>query len=349
MATTLSDVASQAGVDKSTVSLVLGRSKAGERISQATRERIIAAAKDLGYRPNVLARGLRSGRTYSLGVLWSLSVPVVSAAMVRSLGTMAHCNKCISYVLDSLGSVDAIAEALEEFASRRVDGVVVELWFAIKDQPKIASLLSEFKSVVVVSPIPQGTALDHVVHDRCSAIEEVADHFAKTGRNKPGMLLVNDGQDETQSMKATKFVSRLRSHGISVPESNIVGVQRHEDGFRDCQWHWAELTEGTLDSVFGRGKLPCDSLLCGGDDMAMSAVSWLESRGQRVPEDVAVVGFNNYDFSKYYRPALASVKRNDQAVVTAVEKMLFGRVAENDRPSQHETVTMEFVCRESAG
>jgi DNA-binding LacI/PurR family transcriptional regulator len=97
------------------------------------------------------------------------------------------------------------------------------------------------------------------------------------------------------------------------------------------------------------GAFDFDCLLCSTDEGAVVALSWLKERGLRVPEQVAVIGFNNAMFSPWLTPALASVDRRDEAVAGAIERMVFERLTDGAQGGRRERIAMKLVARASAG
>ena len=342
MRTTLSDIAREAGVDKSTVSLVLNRNEASRRISEPTRQRVLETAKRLQYRPNVLARAMRGGSTYSIGILWSLAVPIVSAGVARSLAIRARKHGYTPYMLNTGDDRDAFMEALQDFAARRVDGVIIEAHHSFAKQALLEEECGNFQAAVLVTAEPSETKTDQIVHDRYAAIRQVADHFIRTGRKRPAVMLA----DTDCSSKGQIFATQLAQHGVTLAAGNLIGLpcQATVTG----EWCWARTTYETLTARFADGP-PFDALMCGADEMAMAAVAWLKSHGLKVPDDVAVVGFNDYEMSRFCDPPLASVCRHDDEVAKWAGEMLFDRLKNADLPQQCREISMEFVRRESAG
>ena len=97
------------------------------------------------------------------------------------------------------------------------------------------------------------------------------------------------------------------------------------------------------------GRNPFDALICSTDEGAAAVINYLYDMGCKVPDDVAVSGFNNIDITSYFKPPLASVDRRNQDVAECVTKMLLNRIANKDLPQQHEVIKMKFIHRESAG
>ena len=341
---TIADIAKHTGFDKSTVSLVLSRNEAGMRISEPTRQRIVATAKHLNYRPNMLARGLRGGRTHSVGILLSLALPdAVRVARSLAVGAMEH--KCTPYVVDSQGDPKVMAEVLNDLLDRRADGVILEVNSPVIADVDLVMTLKQFRAAVLVGlERHEDVGLDQVVHDRFGAICTIAEHFVRSGRRRPAFLTA----EFAPNGKVKTFVSRLREYDIDVATDNVVNLQYDLDKVSG-EWYWAKWAYEALEARFTNGRIPFDSLLCGSDEMAAAAMSWLRKRGLKIPEDVAVVGFNDSEASRYFDPPLASVDRRSQEVSALLERMLFERLENPDLPIRTETIAMDFVRRESAG
>ena len=343
---TISDIARRTGFDKSTVSLVLSRKKTGGRISEPTRERILAAVKELNYRPNMLARGLRGGRTHSVGILLVFSVPDTTR-MARSLTMGAMRHGCTPYVVDSQEDPELITSVLLDLLDRQADGVIIETLHPLEMDSELVMTLKYFRAAVVLGRhYHEGLGLDQIVYDSCSAIRAVADHFARSGRQRPAFL-------KTKSMAknmTNAFTEQLGDHGITVTADQLVTLKHEYDQEKALgRWEWAKWAYEAMEAHCSKGGVPFDALLCPSDVVAVAAMSWLRERGLRIPEDVAVVGFNNTDWAGYLDPPLASVARQRQRVSALVEEMLFSRLEKPDLPIRAERIAMEFVHRESAG
>jgi len=343
---TIADIAKDTGFDKSTVSLVLSRKKAGMRISESTRRRIVATAKRLNYRPNMLARGLRGGRTHSVGMLLIFSVPD-TMRIARSLAVGAMNHKCIPYVVDTQGDPELITNVLMDLSDQQADGVIVEMLDPLEVDSEPVITLKRFRAAVVIGRnYHENLGLDQMVYDSLPAIRAVADHFARSGRRRPGFLMT---KHMPKSM-VNAFVDQLGDHGLVVTTDQLVTLKHEYDQEKALgEWDWAKWAYEALEAHCGNGKIPFDALLCPSDEVAVAAMSWLRKRELRIPEDVAVAGFNNTDWSGYLDPPLASVTRRSQEASAMVEKMLFERLEKPDLPIRTETVAMNFVHRESAG
>jgi LacI family transcriptional regulator len=337
MAVTIYEIAKEAKVSKSAVSAVLGVStRSGSRVGTKTRARIQAVAQGLGYRPNLLAKGLAGGRTRTVGVLWSLGGPHPSEGMARNITLGAQRHDYVTHLADHLSDPAVARRLLGDFRRRGVEAVVLEDgtgWMA----PDLEAPLREFAAVVVVSSRPATGNWDWIHRDRVGTYREMADHFARTGRRTPAILAHVSSQS-----KIDAFLGRCRWWGMRVTEESILDVPCFEGSSLTASYR------KTLDGRFP-GRFPFDALMCSSDEGAAVALTWLRSRGLGVPEDVAVCGFNNTPFAELLSPPLASGDRRDAEVAACIEEMIFDRLADPESPPRRRSIPMRFIWRESAG
>ena len=334
MRVSLKKVAERAGVTGAAVSMAL---RDNPRISKARREEVKRIALEMGYKPNLLARGLVGGKTHSIGIVMAGlggGAPPATMDITRSIMLDVIDRQYLGSIADSMSGKEAILWTLTDFIGRRFDGVVFQNWTYCPLEKPFLSLLMEFPSAVVIANRKESLALDQVVHDREPAIEAAAEYLVRTGRKMPVIVCVNDP-------KAKMYIRKFEQCGINVRADAII----EEPGYSKNYGVVREAMEERL----GGGKVPFDVLICNNDVSATMAMSWARSKGLRVPEDVAVIGFDNQDTSEYLLPPLASVDRQSEEVARLASMMVFNRLENPDSPPCCETVPMRFVLRESAG
>lgn len=332
------EVAQLAGVSQATVSRVFtGRAP----VSEKTRQKILDAASQLGYRPNPLASGLRGSPTRTLGIAWSLSGPHDSEGMVRRLALKGHARGYATHVADHLSDPATCLHLITDFADRGVDAVVLydsqaTLWPMLQQ----AGLLHRIARWTVVTQVRPGfeqlqaEGIPTILHNRDQAICQVVRYLVQTGRRSLAYLtpcISNRG-------KADLFIAQCRAEGL--PEQHIQ-VFDTGDG---CSQSFFDALAKTFPHP---QRLPFDALFCSTDQGAMAAHAWLRSVGWRVPEDVALIGFNDSDTSPWCDPPLASVARQDDELTDQIEHSLF-----DEDPLAHPAaieISMRFVWRASAG
>ncbi len=328
---TIYDIAKKLNVSHATVSRALRNNPA---IAASTREKVQKIAAKLNYRPNLLARGLTGGATRTLGVVWTLSNP---GEMAKRMATRAQQHEWVAYTADTMKEKGIIQRVLADFVSRGVDAAVVELGHQIPLSPELEEYLNRFRAAVIVTPSPRNTQLDQVVHDRFGAIRSIVEHFAKSGRKRPGILVpVAESQP-----KIDVYLEEFRKYGIYPEGRSVIDVRMKDVG--------NERFLEVLKTICEENSSPFDCLFCSSDELAMIVISYLKSKGLDVPRDIAVAGFNDNKTSQFMIPPMASVVRKDREVADTIERLLFSRLENPELPPRQETVAMEFVWRESAG
>ena len=308
-------------------------------VAEKTRAKILKVASELGYRPNIMAQSLRSGRTNSIGLLWSLGGPHDSIGVVRNISIRLMHKGYACHVADSLSDPEIIKKCLTDFCSRNVDGVIVQLDEKLISNKEIYALLQEISNVIIVSPESIKNGFDSLTVDRTQAIREIINHFALNKRKKIIFLTTKD------SGRERAFLEQVKLHGLSCDDNYIIYLDNCYDNEEQNRWDYfvKELKDRFND------KMPFDALICSTDEGAAAVISYLEKIGFRVPEDIAVAGFNNSGMTPYFRPPLASVDRRNQDVAESVVKLLLNRIKHPAGSQQYELLEMKFIHRASAG
>jgi DNA-binding LacI/PurR family transcriptional regulator len=332
----LKQVAERAGVTGAAVSMAL---RGHSSISASRRKEIKRIAEEMGYKPNLLARGLAGGRTHTVGIIMSglcHGAPTATIDMARSIMLEAINRGYVGAIADSMGGDKVILQTLADFAARRFDGIVFQNGSYSPTPEPIVAMLQEFGSAVVITNKKDDfLSCDQIVQDRGPALDAIAEYLAKTGRSKIVLAAI-------YPPKAEAYKQSLNKYGISVqPEASFDVVEG--EGLSYDAFH------KELEKRFGNSTSVVDTIICNNDTHGAVAIDWVRSRGLRIPEDVAVIGFNDEPFAAYLQPPLASVARQSDQVVSFAVDMLFSRLENPGLPHRCEFVPMQFINRRSAG
>ncbi|MGW8995706.1 LacI family DNA-binding transcriptional regulator [Streptomyces zhihengii] len=339
---TIKDVARHAGVSEKTVSNVLNDYV---HVSDRTRRTVREAIDDLGYRVNLAGRHLRSGRTGIIAlVVPELEVPyfaelaghVVEEAGRRSLTVLIH---------QSGADRERERAALAGFGSDFVDGVILS---PLALAPEDLRAHTGMPPTVLLGELLTDGA-DHVAIDNERAAREAAEHLLGLGRRRILTVGGQDGPGVGTAQARTRGVrSALAAAGIALDPSWLlpVGAFHMADG------------SAAVGRALGGGLRP-DALLCLNDQLALGALRALHEHGARVPEDVAVIGFDDVEAGRFSVPTLSTVAPDKRAVATVALDMLQHRIGETSRagtaaaPSgavpRDRIVAHRLVIRESTG
>lgn len=277
---TVRDVAKHAEVSVTTVSYVLN--KRGS-IGEETRQRVLKAAKKLGYQQNRAAQSMKTGRSNILGLVFPNIVNPFFASLAQSVLLEAQRKGYQVFLVDTEGSYDNEKRAVQGLIQQGVDGIVV---FPVDDSD---SFLEGGLDVPVVVLDRDVSNVDLVQAEYYAGGQMIAEYLQGLGHKKFGML---DGPQVVASARARSkgFVDGL-GKGAKL-------VWRLEQAYE------MDLTEEALDKL----DASVTAIVCGNDLIAIATILALRSRGIAVPEDVSVVGFDDILFASKISPTLTTIR-----------------------------------------
>jgi LacI family transcriptional regulator len=327
--TSLRDVGVLAGVSFQTVSKVL----AGKgSVSPATRARVLAAAAQLGYVPNTLARGLATQRTMSIGFLTSGLASFVFAPML--LGAEREARRHGYFTLFNFvdNTVDSAIHVLQQQIERRVDGVVSAALAASGNDVYGALLRSNVPSVATHSVAGGGVPV--IGEDAEAPGYLAAEHLAQLGHRQiaiiPGVLT-----GERSGGRLTGNIKAMEAAGISYDRDLV------EPGSWSIECGFTAMTK-----LLDRGR-PFTAVIAHNDHMAMGAIRALHMRGLRVPEDVSIVGCDNLDFARFTNPPLTTVNISFESTGVIAVRTLLDRINGEFTVPERIVLPCSIVVRES--
>lgn len=299
-AVTIRDVARLAGVSLSTVSQVLN-GRVGYA-SATTRDRVLAAAGELGYRPNALARGLVTSRTGTLGVVITDITRGFFTQVVGSIEQVASAQG-YSVLLACAEGVQPEQAALETFLDKRVDGIICMSSTAQSSADHIIQVTRYGVPVVVINRSIRTPELNQIGWDDVESGHRATEYLISLGHRRIAHLSgrhehpTADAPDRRAAVdRATGYRSALLAAGLPVDESLIVHAEfDYHQSFAAC---------GPL---FDRDDPPT-AVFAANDVMAIAIVNALHRRGLRVPEDVSVIGANDDLSAVHVDPPLTTVR-----------------------------------------
>ncbi|MEU8873953.1 LacI family DNA-binding transcriptional regulator [Streptomyces javensis] len=328
---TVKDVATLAGVSPKTVSNVIN---GFVHVSPATRERVQRAIRELGYRPNRVARNLRRGSTGMIGlVLPELDVPYF-AELGRHFLTTAEEHGRTLLIEQTLGDREREAAVIHGLGDQVVDGMVVSP-LALHG----SALADHLGTVplVLIGERPSGGLADHVVIDNVAAAKEAVAHLVAGGRRRIAAIgLQPEPYIGTPLLRRTGYRQALEEAGLALDPL----LERETP-----RYHLAEGARA-MAALLDRPEPP-DAVFCFNDALALGALRTLYERGLRVPDDMAVMGFDDVEAARYSTPSLSSVAPDKSAIARHAVDLLLERIGTPDRPAQEVVVGHTLHTRES--
>lgn len=321
---TMEDVAHRAGVSRALVSLVM---RGSDKVSDRSRIAVLAAADDLGYRPNLNARHLASKRTRTFGLIINdLHNPYFATV---ADGVKAAADDASYRLLLSSAFLDVKTEqaALETFIDFNVDGIILS---GARVSKRIIEQTAASVPVVVASDPVTSSKVDTIRNDDQLGAERVVEHLVGLGHRR--IVHIDGGRGAGARQRRAGYVATMERHGL-VPHVQP-GVFTEASGVTAAEN--ALLQDPGLTAIFA-----------GNDISALGALDVLDDAGKRVPDDVSLVGYDNTFVSALRHIALTSIDQSRDEIGRLSVQMLIERVEHGRTKSRHLTTDPTLVIRET--
>ena len=305
MSVTIGDVADRAGVSTATVSRVLSGSV---KARAATRERVLSAVRELGYRPSGVARSLKLQRTQTMGVIISDVENPYFAEMVRAIEDVARELDYALLLCNGAEDPEREAAYLELLAERRVDGIVIATGGVGKRHARwLAHAPIPVVMVNTETPVP---GVPTILSDNRDGGRLAGELLIRLGHRELGHLAA-PAAHAAAAPRLAGVRDALKAAGLGGDCLAIAEGDGHVAGGERAMFE-------LLDSAPG-----VTGVVCYNDLTAIGALRALRASGRRVPADVSVIGFDNLDLSAYVDPPLTTVVQQKQAMARwAVERLV---------------------------
>jgi LacI family transcriptional regulator len=331
MPATLSEIAKVAGVSVATVSRVLNNSD--HPISEKTRHRIIKLAQELNYQPNMLARSLRLDSSSTVGIIvesmLSPFIPPIISGIQDTLKPAGY----MSFILNTNDDPNIEIESIGALNNRQIDGI---LFVATWDRsPKVVEEMTAKPYVFVHRHFESYSENSVVVDERWGARLAVS-HLANLGHQR--IAIITGPEDWDASIYRIKgYQDELQARGLLFDRDLVIHGNWEVNGGRKA-----------VEQLVRTGNIP-SAIFAGNDLMAIGAIYALQDHGLRIPEDVAVVGYDDRAFTSFVRPAITTITLPcyDMGVASALLllQMIKGEI-KNSKPVE---VRGRLIVRESCG
>ncbi|MDW8104958.1 MAG: LacI family DNA-binding transcriptional regulator [Armatimonadota bacterium] len=334
-------IARELGVSVSTVHRALHNTG---RISEATRQRVLETAQRLGYRPNLVARALRSQNTRTLGVVVTGISSSFYARMLDGIESAAREAGYSVLLASSHDDAGREQEQIEVLLEKQAEALLVAPASPRQSAEYYRSLVAEGFRLVFLGRHVAGVPTLSVETDNVTGGYLVGQHLCALGRRRLAVLTTvpaKRGYSYVQE-RITGFQNALQEVGRG--RAPVLGEDIH-----DFPLSLPEFAHLVVQSYLKQGG-EVDALFAINDDLAFGAIGALLDMGVRVPEQVAVVGFNDEWMSPYFRPALTTVRSEPQRIGREAVRLVVQSIERGEPvPSQRILVEPALVIRQSCG
>ncbi|WP_052702879.1 LacI family DNA-binding transcriptional regulator [Paenibacillus beijingensis] len=330
------DIAKAAGVSVSTVSKALN---GYSDVKKKTRELVLNVAKELDYLPNVMARGLITKKSNTIGIFFGdqqnsgFDYPFFSD-LIRSIkDTAGAAGYDILIFANQKRSTSSYKTICYE---KGVDGVILILTGDQRADENIRELHESLPTVYIDSVSHKFNNVNFVESDNLTAAAEAVEHLIQLGHTKI-LKLAGDDVAKASYDRVEGYKKALQKHGLEVNNDLIVyGEFSKEKAY--------QLTKRAFSKHNG-----ITAVFSSSDMMAFGAIEALRDLGLRVPEDIAVVGFDDLDQSRLFDPPLTTVHQQRYKMGETAAKILLQLIDNENGITQNARIPASLIIRESCG
>lgn len=328
----LRDVATRAGVSVKTVSNVVN---GYVHVSPETRSRVQAVLDELNYRPNLSARSLRRGRSGLIALaLPELEVPYF-AELSRHIVQAAESHGWTVLIDQTEGLAERERLVMDGIRAHLIDGLIFSP--LASGRRELTARRDKTPMVLLGERVYDGP-VDHVGIDNVAAAQAAVTHLLSLGRRRIGAI----GEQRrpsagTARLRSMGYVQALTGAGIAIDEEIVM---------TSASYHRADGAAAMLRLL--ALPRPPDAVFCYNDLLALGAMRTLYERGVRVPEDIAVMGFDDIEEGRFSAPSLTTVRPDKAHIAATAVALLAARVDDHDESGPREvTAPHDLAVRES--
>lgn len=330
------DVAAKAGVTIGTVSHVINKTAP---ISDETTERVLAAIKELGYKPNSIARALRTKKSYVIGFLLPDVTNDFYSPVLSSFIDSAHQDGYTVLVVSYQYSSKREEIEMERLADKNVDGIL--LFNGCDDLALLRRMRAEDMPIVIADRRVDEIDLPTVEFDNVETVSKVIGMMCKRGYRRIGFLSESTRLRNLND-RYEGYKKGLMENGLSVnPEFIYISEHMEMNNLEKGYSYIKRILENTE-----KENLP-DSIFATTDLLAIGAVRAFKEAGFRIPEEIGVVGFDNISFTDFIEPKLTTVEQDKKLMGRIAWDIMKNTLAGENEKIQHVILPQKIIIRES--
>ncbi|MCM0650961.1 LacI family transcriptional regulator [Clostridium swellfunianum] len=329
MAASIKDVAKEAGVSIATVSRVLNDV---DVVNEETKKKVQEAIKKLGYRPNIVARSLKTQKSRTIGII----IPDISnqfyPEIVRGAEDVSNIYNYNIMLCNTDLDPDKEMEYLRVLKEKMVDGVI---YMSNSLEPAIIDLVKSLEMpVVLVETTDRANTFPSVTIDNEKGALDATEFLIKNGNKRIGYVGTHEDVVNAAAYRFQGYKAALEKHNMEF-DKNICYFSglKANDGY-----------EGIKEIV---KKADIDAVFCASDEIAMGVINGLREEGKRVPEDVEVMGFNDIYSASIFYPKLTTVVQPMYDMGSVGMRMLIKIINGAELVQHHFVLPHEVVKRDS--
>lgn len=325
----IKDIAKLAGVSPATVSFVLNNKKG---VGEETRKKILDIIEQVNYIPNSVARNLASGKSRSIGVIVPDMSESYCSLLVRAITNYFSKIGYLTLITNSDLKPDEEVKCFKYLMQNGVEGAII-----IPSSQNPYMIKTEFNfPIVCVDGYIKGMDFDYVGINNYEVSYTAVSHLLKLGYKKVRCIWAGGNLTCLQE-RVDGYLQAMTDFGLADNNSKIIQAP-----------DVIETGKIVAKELFVNNDIP-QAVFITGDLCAIGVCEYILEKGLRIPEDIAVIGFDDTPFAKYYKIPLTTIHQPVQKIAQKALSMLYNRILGQPSPTQTIRLEADFIIRESCG
>lgn len=325
------DVAKLAGVSKTTVSRVINNQ---EPIRTSTREKIINAMKILDYSPNYFAKGMRTNKTMTIGIVVPDIANSFYTEMLRGIEDITGSENFMNIICSTNESADKELWYLENLSNRSIDGLIMCTWSKEQGNQNYLEKLGQRIPIVFMDYIMKSDPVSYVITDGFNSSRFTTNYLIGIGKKKIAYIR-SSSRLSAGYERFLGYETALMDNNIIMDKSIIFEGEYHKNSGYTGAEYFMDLAH------------PPDAIMAASDIMAIGAILYLKEHGIRIPEDVSVIGYDNMELCTLVDPALSTISQPIRRLGKTAAEILIHCISDCAYPKQQIVLDNELIIRRS--
>jgi LacI family transcriptional regulator len=328
------DIANKLNISKTTVSFILNGRAKEKRISEELVERVLKFVEEVGYKPNSLAKSLRTGKSNIIGLMVENISDHFFANIARYIEDRAYKNGYKIIYCSTDNDAAKTKDLIAMFRDRHVDGYIIAPPLGV--EADIAELIKDELPVVLFDRYFPNIDSSYVVIDNMNSTYNATQYFIDQGYKKIAFITFQSHQTQMQA--------RMDGYEKALKENNLTPYIKEVVFNQDAQ----NIVEPITD--FLEKNKNFDAILFGTNRIGVCGLKVLHNLGMKVPDDVAVISFDDYDVFELYSPSITAIAQPIEEIADNVITILLNKLNTSapNRKNQQITLHTELKLRGSS-
>jgi LacI family transcriptional regulator len=327
------DIGRELGISITTVSFILNGKAKEKRISEALTEKVLQFVEKVNFKPNLMAQGLRTGKSKIICLMVEdISNNLLFAKVARFIEEEAHKRGYRIIYCSTENKKEKAVELIRLFQDRLIDGYIITPPEGIEEE--IQELINDGIPIVLIDRNLPELSCNHVIIENLNSTYEAISHLISNGYKNIGFVTLDSEQSQ--------MTDRLAGYQKAIDEHNLNSLVK-KVGFSESADHNVQQITSFLQE-----EPELDALFFSTNYIGGWGLQAIKNLNLQIPNDIAVVSFDDQDLFRFYSPTITAVEQPVQAISKEIIRLMLNALEENDSDVHQITLPAKLIVRESS-